>query len=124
MNSALRIHRITLPQGVESAMRGFSRRTLGVLAAAVLATACLADCGRPSAAPERGAQVYAAHCAVCHGKQGEGGSAPELMGEHYHKDEQQIVLWIKNALPPMPRLYPATLSDQDVKDVASFVASL
>jgi mono/diheme cytochrome c family protein len=110
MNAALRIH----------------CNTVGVLAASVLASAWLAGCGHPSAsaAPERGAQVYAAHCEVCHGQHGEGGSAPGLTGEHYHKNEQQIVFWIKNALLPMPRLYPAALSEQDVEDVATFVASL
>jgi thiosulfate dehydrogenase len=38
--------------------------------------------------PERGAEVYAAHCAICHGENGEGGYAgaemvfPPLWGEH------------------------------------------
>jgi mono/diheme cytochrome c family protein len=110
MNATLRAHCITV----------------GVLAASVLATTWLAGCGRPSAsaATERGAQVYAAHCEVCHGQRGEGGSAPAVTGEHYHKNQEQIVYWIKNALLPMPRLYPAALSEQDVEDVATFVASL
>jgi mono/diheme cytochrome c family protein len=100
-------------------------RALSVLAAAALAIACLADCGhRSSGSPERGAQLYAAHCEVCHGARGIGASGPELINEHYHKDEAHIAYWIKNALAPMPRLYPSPLSEQDVEDVASYVATL
>jgi len=89
-----------------------------------LAAACLAGCGKSSAVPQRGAHVYAMYCQACHGQHGEGGLAPELTGEHYHKNVAQTVAWIKYALPPMPQLYPAALSEQDVRDVSIFVASL
>ena len=92
---------------------------------ALMLSALLTGCGQPSAPPsDRGARVYALYCQVCHGKHGEGGIAPELTGEHFHKNVPQIVAWIKYALPPMPQLYPAPLSEQEVNDVALFVASL
>jgi mono/diheme cytochrome c family protein len=31
---------------------------------------------------------------------------------------------IKNPAPPMPKLYPSTLSEQDVNDVAAYVQTL
>lgn len=94
------------------------------LAACALATIALSACGSSSAATDRGVQLYAAHCEVCHGQNGIGASAPELTGEHYHKNERQIEYWIENAQLPMPKLYPAPLTEQDVRDVAAYVASL
>jgi mono/diheme cytochrome c family protein len=85
---------------------------------------CISGCGRTSETSERGARIYALSCGACHGQNGEGGLGPELTGERYHKNEKQTVAWIKNALPPMPRLYPSPLSEQDVDDVAAFVTSL
>ncbi|GEM_PF-6977000 len=87
-------------------------------------TVCLAGCGQPSGTAQRGARVYAMHCQACHGQHGEGGLAPELTGEHYHKNVSQTIAWIKYALPPMPQLYRAPLSEQEVDDVSVFVASL
>jgi mono/diheme cytochrome c family protein len=97
-----------------------------VLAVALVssAAAALSGCAQESPAWERGARVYASNCVACHGQDGEGGLGPELTGELHHKNHQQTVAWIKHALPPMPRLYPFPLSDQDVDDVAAFVTSL
>ncbi len=49
---------------------------------------------------------------------------PTLIHESTRKNMQQAVQWIKNPLPPMPKLYPGTLSAQDVRDLAAFVESL
>ncbi len=49
---------------------------------------------------------------------------PSLKNEGTRKDLQQAIEWIKNPQPPMPKLYPSTLSAQDVRDVASYVESL
>jgi mono/diheme cytochrome c family protein len=82
------------------------------------------DAAKQGAAVERGALAYAANCSGCHAQHGQGSVGPELTGERHHKNEQQTVAWIKQALPPMPRLYPHPLSDRDVDDVAAFVMSL
>jgi hypothetical protein len=37
---------------------------------------------------------------------------------------EQTVDWIKNPAPPMPKLYPATLSEKDTRDVAAYVQKL
>lgn len=89
-----------------------------------LAVTALCGCAQDSPARERGARVYALNCLACHGENGAGSLGPELTGEIHHKNQEQTVAWIKHALPPMPRLYPFPLSDQDVEDVATFVTSL
>lgn len=49
---------------------------------------------------------------------------PNLHGEKKRKDYQRTIAWIKNPQPPMSKLYPSPLSDQDVADVAAYVQSL
>jgi mono/diheme cytochrome c family protein len=109
------------------------------VAAAMLATGCAkkensGSASGGSAAPggtalagpdaEHGKQVYLQNCAACHGAAGEGGAGPPLKGEHTRKDREQAIAWIKDPQPPMPKLYPAPLSDKDVADVAAYVESL
>jgi mono/diheme cytochrome c family protein len=100
------------------------RAAILALALSALAAGPLAGGAHNAAARERGSHLYASHCEVCHGADGQGAIGPELTGEVHHKNHQQTVAWIKDALPPMPRLYPYQLSDQDVEDLASFVTSL
>lgn len=76
----------------------------------------------PNAA--RGATIFQQNCSACHGAHGQGGIGPSLIGESSRKNLQRAVTWIENPLPPMPKLYPATLSEQDVRDVAAYVESL
>ena len=71
-----------------------------------------------------GKQIFAQNCASCHGVKAEGGVGPSLRGEKKRKDYQQTIVWIKDPLPPMPKLYPSALSASDVADVAAFVQTL
>ena len=72
-----------------------------------------------------GKLVFAQNCASCHGSTGiEGGVGPSLRGERKRKTLDELIAWIKDPTPPMPRLYPATLSEQDVRNVAAYVESL
>jgi len=71
-----------------------------------------------------GHEIYSANCAACHGASAQGGIGPSLHGEKTRKDAAAAIAWIKNPLPPMPKLYPAVLSEKDVKDVAAYVESL
>lgn len=66
-----------------------------------------------------GSRLFAANCASCHGGAGEGGAGPRLIGTSLSAN--QIVVWIKNPDPPMPRLYPSALSDDDVSAIADYV---
>ncbi len=75
--------------------------------------------------PAHGKQVFTQNCSSCHGATGvEGGVGPSLKGEKARKDLSATVAWIKNPQPPMPKLYPATLNEKDVVDVATYVQSL
>jgi ubiquinol-cytochrome c reductase cytochrome c subunit len=80
----------------------------------------------PSAAGpgEHGKAIFAQYCTACHGKAGEGGVGPALMGEAARKNAEQVAAFIKDPKAPMPKLYPAPLGDQDVADVAAFVETL
>ncbi len=73
----------------------------------------------------RGAEVFRANCAVCHTANGAAaGVGPSLDGEKHRKNYEQTVAWIEQPDPPMPKLYPAPLSQKDVEDVAAYVESL
>lgn len=71
-----------------------------------------------------GKTLYGANCASCHGATGQGGVGPSLKNEKSRKNFAEAVAWIKDPQPPMPKLYPATLNEKDVADVAAFVESL
>jgi len=73
---------------------------------------------------ERGKQLFAQNCAVCHAAKGQGGVGPPLKGEASRKSVAQLEAWIKKPLPPMPTLYPKPLNDDDVTDIAAFVESM
>jgi len=74
--------------------------------------------------PVHGGQVYSANCAACHGANAQGGVGPALRGERTRKDTAAAIAWIKNPRLPMPKLYPAVISEKDVEDVAAYVESL
>jgi alcohol dehydrogenase (cytochrome c) len=100
------------------------------LSLALALTMVLAQNGAKAAAPAMGnattgKQIFSANCASCHGATGaEGGIGPSLKNETKRKNYAQIVAWIKNPAPPMPKLYPSPLSDKDVQNVAAYVATV
>jgi mono/diheme cytochrome c family protein len=72
-----------------------------------------------------GKKLFIQDCASCHGSTGrEGGIGPSLKNEKARKNNSQTIAWIKDPPPPMPKLYPASLGDKDVADLAAFVQSL
>ena len=70
----------------------------------------------------RGKTIFTQNCARCHGA--EGGVGPALKNEKSRKNYVQTVAWIKNPQPPMPKLYPDSIGDKDVADVAAYVQTL
>ena len=76
----------------------------------------------------KGKAIYAANCAGCHGASAQGGVGPNLHGTlsnpAMERTNEALIAWIKDPKPPMPKLYPGTLSAQDVADVAAYVKSL
>jgi thiosulfate dehydrogenase len=82
--------------------------------------------------PERGAVVYAEHCAICHGEKGEGGYAgtemvfPPLWGEHSYNwgaGMHRINTAAAYIKANMPLGNSIALTDQKAWDVAAFMNS-
>lgn len=58
---------------------------------------------------------------MCHGTQGEGGTGPQLADVSTRLGTPRVIEWIKNPSEKMPKLYPAMLDEQKVRDVAAFL---
>ena len=72
-----------------------------------------------------GGRVFAANCATCHGDAGDGGPIGiSLRHEFNRMDFATLASWIEDPEPPMPRLYPNPLSEQEVRDLAAYVEGL
>jgi ubiquinol-cytochrome c reductase cytochrome c subunit len=92
---------------------------------ALLAAVSTGSTSGAKSTSSRGAEVYAANCAACHGASGQGGATgPTLIGEKARKDTNALIAFIKNPAPPMPKLYPGVLTDNDVAAVAAYIESL
>lgn len=73
----------------------------------------------------RGAALFAKNCRVCHNSSPDAMRiGPSLANEGRKRTLPQIVRAIEEPDPPMPKLYPGTLSDQDVSDIAVYVKTL
>jgi mono/diheme cytochrome c family protein len=71
--------------------------------------------------PARGAALFAANCASCHGTAGVGGDSPRLVGLA-KVDSPSFLAWrIKDPTPPMPRL---KLTDKQIADLAAYLQVL
>ncbi|HEY8320714.1 MAG TPA: c-type cytochrome [Candidatus Baltobacteraceae bacterium] len=112
-----------------------------VVVSALLTVAALCACGShtatagpgaavtatplESASVGRGRAVFAARCATCHGAAGEGAQiGPPLRGELRRRTPAFVTDAIANPSPPMPKLVPAQMSQQDLLDVTAFVEQL
>ncbi|MGZ3522948.1 MAG: c-type cytochrome [Vulcanimicrobiaceae bacterium] len=100
--------------------------TVAATASSVPQITAVSDTGGVSGAPDpaRGSKLFSKNCAVCHGAHGAGGDGPSLKGEKTRKDLRQAQQWIMNPNPPMPKLFPETLSRADVRDIAAYVETL
>ncbi|HVS46111.1 MAG TPA: c-type cytochrome [Verrucomicrobiae bacterium] len=98
----------------------------GVEPTTVTAVAVASSASQALGAPNvtHGSALFAQNCAICHGVGGAGGEGPPLKNERVRKSLAAAERWIENPAPPMPKLYPGTLSAQDVADVASYIETL
>jgi mono/diheme cytochrome c family protein len=73
----------------------------------------------------RGEELFAKNCQVCHGAQGVASRiGRSLAGEGHRKSLAAIAQAIEDPDPPMPKLYPGSLSLRDVNDIAAYVKTL
>lgn len=79
---------------------------------------------RSTAADLAGRQVYGRACGACHGADLNGGIGPSLRTSTAARSAAGIAAVIHNPPRDMPRLFPASLSDADVRAVATYVASI
>jgi alcohol dehydrogenase (cytochrome c) len=80
--------------------------------------------GSPESAAS-GQHNFDQFCASCHGKHGEGGAGgPSLLLPTTPKEPAAIADVIKNPNPPMPKLHPSPLDDDEVSAVAQYVQTL
>lgn len=100
---------------------GVSPTTTTALAA-VIPTPTHVSNGTPDLA--HGATIFKQNCAACHGAVGEGGVGPSLKNEGSRKSTAAAETWIEHPKPPMPQLYPSTLSKGDLVDVAAYIETL
>lgn len=111
---------------------------LFVLLTALLGSACarhvekspsdaMDDTAVASSGPSvgRGGSLFVKNCAACHGSAvSPGPIGPWLHGIRKRKDLEAVEAAIKHPDPPMPKLFPGTLSTQDVTDIAAYVETL
>jgi alcohol dehydrogenase (cytochrome c) len=71
-----------------------------------------------------GRNLYASNCSMCHGANGEGGVAKSLRGIRQRMTWESAMKQLQNPQPPMPKLFPGQLSEQDLRDVLTFVRTL
>jgi mono/diheme cytochrome c family protein len=73
----------------------------------------------------RGAQLFVKNCQACHSSSPDAARiGPSLANEGHKRTLAQIIRAIEAPDPPMPKLYPGTLSEQDVTDIAAYVKTL
>ena len=95
-------------------MRGLG--LVGVLSVALQPAFSMQDTGA-------GKRLYVAHCAACHGQQGEGGRGVRLTALRRASNDDSLFSLIRKGLPgtEMP---PAPLSDDEIRHVVAFVRTL
>jgi len=74
-----------------------------------------------------GEQVYMSTCVICHGADGANIDHFNLAEVTRGMIADQLVQWIKNPAPPMPKMFPEPLSpedEQDIVDVAAYLKTL
>jgi mono/diheme cytochrome c family protein len=71
--------------------------------------------------PSQGAQVFAEHCASCHGEDGAGGEGPDLRDDDDTREElADKILWGWGAMEG----FEGELSSRQIADVIAFVQTL
>src|ERR1044071_7934816 len=72
--------------------------------------------------------LYQAHCAGCHGANGEGSRGPSLRAAGLQRagDVDSLVVLLRRGIPgtDMPGFAPQTIADQPLRSLAAYVLSL
>jgi alcohol dehydrogenase (cytochrome c) len=109
-------------QYVAIAAGNVSRTAFGALGkptVIVMATEAT-DSSTPSGPVERGRVLYSRNCVACHAVSGKGVSNHDLQGV----TRADVIATLKAPKLPMPKMFPGLLGEQDLTDLAEYVASL
>ena len=74
----------------------------------------------PAAGLTAGRVLYVQACGQCHANPLTGGSAPPLMRQSQLADPELLKRFLSSVPPPMPRLYPSVVNDDDVRLLAEW----
>jgi mono/diheme cytochrome c family protein len=77
-----------------------------------------------TATAERGKLGYQQTCAACHGMDGKSISGFDLSTIASRMSVEQLVSWIADPKPPMPRLFSTPLSSDDLAEVTAIATYL
>ena len=79
--------------------------------------------GTPYVQPNE--MLYKVVCGACHGAAGAGSAFPTLSNqEHALTDPARLKAFFENVPPPMPKLYPGLLNDNDIDLLVSYFRQL
>lgn len=74
---------------------------------------------------EVGDRIYGVVCVACHGSTGKGGAYPTLERQyHILTDATRLKHFFETVPPPMPKLYPGLLVDDDIDNLVAYFKSL
>jgi len=91
----------------------------GKAAAPASAAAGGATAGTPDVA--RGRDLYVQVCTACHGTDGSLVAGHSLADLKSRRDFAATLEYIKSPKPPMPRMFPEILTEQNVRDVSAYL---
>lgn len=98
-----------------------------VLAAALVAAACMSGSAKAAGNPELGREAASHNCVGCHGSDGRSQTpeVPSLAGQQADFITVQMILFREQLrqTPPMPE-FARGLTDQQIEDLAAYFASL
>lgn len=95
-------------------------------AAPAPAPAAAATAADPSALIAAGKQLYASHCAGCHGAEGQGGIGPALTGSNYKygRSHDEVLTSIREGRPGGMPAFGNQLSGNQAEELVAFTLSL
>jgi len=76
----------------------------------------------PAQEPHPGQAPYDKNCKVCHGSEGQGNAGPALVP--FELDDEQLLMKVREGGGEMPPISERRLSDDDVKQIGSYLRSL
>jgi alcohol dehydrogenase (cytochrome c) len=71
-----------------------------------------------------GRNVFRQSCVGCHGTDGNNVSGFDLRLVKQHMTPEQLISWLENPAPPMPKVFPSPLDDDDRRDIRDVGAYL